>query len=87
MSITIYGIDDDRINAIGDEILHLIELLRRIKLGILDQKLDIFIAPGLGPDTVEQDRQKRIVERRHGHRNAGLGKGRSREDAECRRHQ
>ncbi|MNX94516.1 hypothetical protein D3C86_1267510 [compost metagenome] len=85
--VTVNGIDDDRVDAISDKILHLIELLRGIELGVFHQKLDIFIAPGLGPDAVEQDRQKRVVERRHRDCDAGLGKGRRREDAERRRHQ
>ncbi len=59
------GVDDDRIDAAGDEVLHLAQLLADVALGILDLQVDLADLAGPGLHGVRDLDQELVGGARH----------------------
>ena len=59
------GVDDDRVDAVGDEVLDLVHLLRDVVLGVLDLQLHTRKRLRIIGHTVAEHGQKIVVELAH----------------------
>ena len=73
------GVDDDRVDARGDEVVDLVELLRDVVLGVLDLYLDAVERARVLDEAVAEHGQEVVVEARHRHPD-GLGHGGRRQE-------
>ena len=73
-------IDDDRVDAVGDEVLNLAQLFGDVVLGVLDLKRDARKRLGVVRHSVAQNGQEVVVELVHRHADLG-GEGGARQHA------
>ena len=71
-------VDDDRVDAVGDEVLHLAQLLGDVVLGVLDLQRDARQRLGVIRHAVAQNGQEVVVELVHRHADLG-GEGGARQ--------